>query len=181
MATVLNYIIWLVTFGKYSPFEIEKQNNNSDKNISDGFLLVNLNNSSLFVEEMYDKLTESKYNVLIMEQKNEPSKKLILPPPSIQNDILNYKFNLRKKERPIMREPLKPVNKHDIIINEIKQKKQLKNALIICLDGSKTSFLENTSDVETKILNSKLQKIRLEKPRTILDEIHEGVKLRKIN
>ena len=124
MASVINYIIWIVTFGTYNPFI----QNNGSNDISDGFLLIDLNDKSLFIEE---KSTEKKYQHNLKD--NKQSEKIIVDigKSAIKTDILNFKFNPIKKERLEINQP-KPVNKHDTLVREIKQKKQLKSALIEC-------------------------------------------------
>ena len=171
MTSVLNYIIWLISFGKYSLYN---NNNNKNNNIADDFLLINLNDNSILTEDEYDKLITHNY-----DKKNDVLNIRINSTP-IKNDIINFKFRSNHQFRQI-KEPLKNINKQDMIINEIKQKKQLKNAFIECSDGSKLSFIDNNPETSKKIVQSKLKKIQIENPRTILDEIHEGIKLKKVN
>ena len=182
MAAVINYIIWIVTFGTYNPFI----QNNGSNDISDGFLLIDLNDKSLFIEEKSEKpeksekSTEKKYQHNIKYNKQQSEKIIVdIGKSAIKTDILNFKFNPIKKERLEINQP-KPVNKHDTLVREIKQKKQLKSALIECEDGTKLSLLDNSPETTEKIMKSKLIKIQTEKPKTILDEIHEGVKLKSI-
>jgi len=175
MAVVINYIIWIISFGTYNPFT-----NNDSNDISDSFLLIDLNNKSLYTEEQYDKIIETNYKSMINKHKNNIEKKSQIPISlNIKNDILNYKFNIVKRERQMI-EPHKPVNKYDNIVQEIKQKKQLKNTLIECEDGTKISMLDNSPETTEKIMKTKLIKIKTENPKTILDEIHKGVQLKKV-
>ena len=140
MAIILDYIIWIFTFGKYIPYNtISTQQNN---NMSNDFLLVDISNDSFLTENEYDQIIT----------KNN-SNKVVLP---IKNDILNFKFsNLKNKKIPIKKQ-LTNINTYDSLINEIKKKKQLNNTLLECSDGTKLSYLDNAPDTTDKIKKYKL-------------------------